>query len=328
MLLMDEVNQYSVVFVVVLLVTRSLVQPAVFVAALYLFLALLQLPRVPVVQAQRVLHPTKVSVVAHRGGGHDAPENTIAAIRQASKNGATGVELDVEFSADGVPILMHDKTVDRTTDGSGPLSQMRFSELRQLDAVAKHRLRDKFVGERIPTLQEAVEECIRLRLTIYFDVKGQPDQAIAAFRELYRKHPVLYNSSIICSFEPKLLYWMRQSDPHVVTALIHRPWSLSQCVDAHYFDSLWKYRWMTLVMDVVLDCAPQSVVWRLCGISAFLIHKDFVSLNFVQHWAERGVEVVVWTVNTNVEKSFYQEVLQVNYITDSLVEDCSPTECS
>lgn len=51
------------------------------------------------------------------------------------------MELDLEFSADGVPILMHDETVDRTTNGSGPLSQMRLSELDKLDAAAKHRLR-------------------------------------------------------------------------------------------------------------------------------------------------------------------------------------------
>lgn len=60
---------------------------------------------------------------------------------QAGKNGATGVELDLEFSADGVPILMHDETVDRTTNGSGPLSQLKFSELLKLNAAAKHRLR-------------------------------------------------------------------------------------------------------------------------------------------------------------------------------------------
>ncbi|MEQ2213090.1 Glycerophosphocholine phosphodiesterase, partial [Xenoophorus captivus] len=94
----------------------------------------------------------------------------------ASRNGATGVELDLEFSADGIPILMHDDTVDRTTNGSGPLSMMSFSELRRLDAAAKHRFRSKFVDEKIPTLEEAVKECIKLQLTIYFDVKGHPDE--------------------------------------------------------------------------------------------------------------------------------------------------------
>ncbi|XP_040001573.1 glycerophosphodiester phosphodiesterase 1 [Xiphias gladius] len=327
----DDVTLYSVVFVVVLLGTRSPVWTTVLTASLYLFLALFRFPQVPASRAQQVLHPAvgaagsgKVSVVAHRGGGYDAPENTIAAIREASKNGATGVELDVEFSADGIPILMHDKTVDQTTNGSGPLSQLTLSDLRKLDAAAKHRLREKFAGEKIPTLEEAVEECIKLQLTIYFDVKGHPDEAAAALKELYKKHPVLYNSSIICSFEPKVIYRMRQSDPEVVTALTHRPWSLSRFGDgAPRFSSLWRHHWMTL-MDIVLDLAHHHVLWKLCGISAFLIQKNFVSPDYVQYWAQRGVDVVAWTVNTKVEKDYYQELLQVNYITDSLVEDCEP----
>lgn len=76
----------------------------------------------------------------------DNPVSTISytsVLHQASKNGATGVELDLEFSADKIPILMHDETLDRTTNGSGPLSQMAFSELQKLDAAAKHRLRSE-----------------------------------------------------------------------------------------------------------------------------------------------------------------------------------------
>lgn len=65
----------------------------------------------------------------------------VVVLLQASKNGATGVELDLEFSADGVPILMHDETVDRTTNGSGSLRRMKWTKLAQLDAAAKHRLR-------------------------------------------------------------------------------------------------------------------------------------------------------------------------------------------
>ncbi|XP_035516146.1 glycerophosphodiester phosphodiesterase 1 [Morone saxatilis] len=327
----DEVVLYSVVFVAVLLGTRSPLWTTALTASLYLFMVMFRFPQVPTSRARQVLHPEKgaagsgkVSVVAHRGGGHDAPENTLAAIREASKNGATGVELDLEFSADGVPVLMHDETVDRTTNASGPLSQFRMSELAKLDAAAKHRLRDKFAGEKIPTLEEAVEECIKLQLTIYFDVKGHPDEAAAALKELYKRHPVLYNSSIVCSFEPKVIYRMRQSDPDVVTALTHRPWSLSRLGDGEpRFSSLWKHNWLTL-MDFMLDWAHHHVLWKLCGISAFLIQKNFVSPDYVQYWTQRGVDVVAWTVNTNVEKEYYQELLHVNYITDSLVEDCEP----
>lgn len=123
------------------------------------------------------------------------------------------MELDLSFTADGVPVLMHDETVDRTTNGSGPVSKLHFVQLRKLDAAARHRLkyvcvykirctwwkvyltftsqtflwlwlivwRDKFIGEKVPALQEAVEECIRHQLTIFFDVKGQPDKVLNMF---------------------------------------------------------------------------------------------------------------------------------------------------
>lgn len=327
----DEVTLYTVVFVLVLLVTRSPVWTAVVTAHLYLFLAVFRFQQLPASRARQVLYPTrgaagsgKVSVIAHRGGGHDAPENTIAAIREASKNGASAVELDLEFTADGVPILMHDETVDRTTNGTGPLSKMTFSQLSRLDAAAKHRLRNKFAGEKIPTLEEAVVECMDRQLIIYFDVKGHPDEAAAALSKLYHKYPALYNRSIVCSFEPKVIYRMRQSDPEVLTALTHRPWSMSRLGDGSLrFSSMWKHNWMTF-MDIALDWAHHHVLWKLCGISAFLVQKSFVSPAYIEYWAQRGVEVVSWTVNTRVEKEYYQELLRVNYITDSLLEDCDP----
>lgn len=90
----DEVTMYSVVFVVVLLGTRNPLWTTVLTASLYLFLAMFRFPQVPSSRVRQVLHPTKgtmdsvkVSVVAHRGGAHDAPENTIAAIREVRGEG-------------------------------------------------------------------------------------------------------------------------------------------------------------------------------------------------------------------------------------------------
>ncbi|XP_026871211.2 glycerophosphodiester phosphodiesterase 1 [Electrophorus electricus] len=326
----DGIACLSAVFFVVLLGTRRPVWSSGITLSIYLFLASFRFPPLPADRSRQVLRPVSklaaggVSVVAHRAGGHDAPENTIAAIRAASANGATGVELDLEFTADGIPILMHDETVDRTTNGSGPLSKLHFAEIGKLDAAAKHRLSDRFRGEKVPTLQEAVEECIKHQLIIYFDVKSHPDEAAAALKHLYQKHPVLYNSSVVCSFEPKVIYRMRQADPEVVTALTHRPWSLSRFGDGSpRFPSSWKHQWMQL-LDVLLDWAHHHLLWNLCGVSAFLLQKNYIAPDTVQYWAERGVDVVAWTVNTAVEKRYYEQLLNINYITDSLTEDCEP----
>lgn len=67
--------------------------------------------------------------------------NLVDVFVKAAKNGATGVELDIEFTSDGVPVLMHDNTVDRTTDGSGRLCDLTFEQVRKLNPAANHRLR-------------------------------------------------------------------------------------------------------------------------------------------------------------------------------------------
>ncbi|KAM9222943.1 glycerophosphodiester phosphodiesterase 1 [Leptosomus discolor] len=308
-----------------LALSRSPALACLLTAAFYLLLHLFSLEPAPPQSAQRVLRPRGAAArIAHRGGAHDAPENTLAAIRQAAENGATGVELDLEFTADGVPILMHDDTVERTTDGSGRLCDLTFDEIRKLNPSAKHRLWSKFQGEKVPTLREAVMESMHHNLTIYFDVKGRANQAVGALKQLYLEFPRLYNSSVVCSFMPDVVYKMRQADRNVVTALTHRPWHLSHFGDGTpRFSSSWKH-YLYMMMDVILDWSLHSFLWRLCGVSGFLIQKNFVSQEYVRQWSSKGIQVVAWTVNTFAEKSYYESVLESSYITDSLVEDCDP----
>ncbi|XP_017668889.1 PREDICTED: glycerophosphodiester phosphodiesterase 1 [Lepidothrix coronata] len=315
----------TALLVVVLALSRSPALACLLPAGLYVALHLLSLEPPAARSAQRVLQPRGTAArVAHRGGAHDAPENTLGAIRQAAENGAAGVEVDVEFTADGVAILMHDDTVERTTDGSGRLCDLTFDEVRKLNASAKHRLRSKFPGEKVPTLREGVVESMRHNLTIYFDVKGHADQAVDALKQLYLEFPQLYDSSIVCSFMPDVVYKMRRADRKVVTALTHRPWHLSHLGDGtRRFRSFWKH-YFYVGMDIILDWSLHSFLWRLCGNSAFLIQKNFVSQDYVSHWSSKGIHVVPWTVNTFAEKSYVENVLECSYITDSLVEDCDP----
>ena len=92
--------------------------------------------------------------IAHQGASAYAPGNTLAAFRLALEMGADGFELDVMLSADGYLVVIHDDTVDHTTDGSGPVRQKTLAELKALDAGIRFDAR--FTGERIPTLQEVL----------------------------------------------------------------------------------------------------------------------------------------------------------------------------
>lgn len=93
-------------------------------------------------------------ICAHRGASDTHPENTLAAFREAIRLGVHMIEFDVALSKDGQLVLMHDTTVDRTTDGNGPVSELTLAELKKLDAGSWKN--NRFKGERIPTLGEAL----------------------------------------------------------------------------------------------------------------------------------------------------------------------------
>jgi glycerophosphoryl diester phosphodiesterase len=113
--------------------------------------------------------PARPLLIAHRGASADAPENTIAAFELALEQGADGLELDVHLSADGHPVVIHDFTLERTTDGAGPVSALRVRELKRLDAGGWHDRR--FQGQRIQTLQEVLER-FRDRTRFWLELKG------------------------------------------------------------------------------------------------------------------------------------------------------------
>jgi len=98
---------------------------------------------------------TRPMIIAHRGFSGHYPENTLRAFKEALKLQADAIELDVRRTQDGTLVVIHDETVDRTTDGSGYVSKLTWDEIKGLDAGIK---KDKeFAGERIPTLDEALE---------------------------------------------------------------------------------------------------------------------------------------------------------------------------
>jgi len=136
-------------------------------------------------------------IFAHRGASANAPENTLAAFKLAIEQGADAIELDVKLSADGIPVVIHDPTVDRTTDGSGTVANLSLSALKELDAGD---------GQKIPTLDEVFELVggqllINVELTNY---KTSNDQLVNKVVEVVKKHN-LADGIIFSSFLPKNL---------------------------------------------------------------------------------------------------------------------------
>jgi glycerophosphoryl diester phosphodiesterase len=113
---------------------------------------------------------TKPIVIAHRGNSCHAPANTIESICQAIELGVDIIELDVQSSRDGVPVLIHNDTLDETTDGKGKVSSLDLTQLKKLDAGSwKDK---KYAGERIPTLMEALEFA-KGKVNLSLDLKSE-----------------------------------------------------------------------------------------------------------------------------------------------------------
>lgn len=160
--------------------------------------------------------------IAHRGAGTLAPENTLAAFRLGASYGYRCFECDVKLSADGVPFLMHDATLERTTNGQGTAGDKAWSELSQIDAGAWHGR--SFAGEPLPTLA-ALARWIRANgFTLDLEIKPTPGaeeatgHAVAlAVRELWAGAEV---PPLLTSFRPEALRAAREGAPELPRGLL------------------------------------------------------------------------------------------------------------
>lgn len=108
-------------------------------------------------------------IIGHRGACAYAPENTLSAIHTAADLGVDWVEFDVKLTSDSVPVLFHDDTLERTTNGSGAMKETSFAELQNLNAGSWFA--DSFADEAVPTLEQAIEACIDRGLGINVELK-------------------------------------------------------------------------------------------------------------------------------------------------------------
>jgi len=154
-------------------------------------------------------------VIAHAACKGHAPENTLAGIRAAIELGADGIEIDVHSTADGVPVLIHDATVDRTTDGQGEVTKMTLAQVKTLDAGAR-QFEGRFAGERIPTLAEVLD-LTRGRVLLVMEVKQLDieEQVLRVVRDLGA-----VNDCVVHSFIPQVVARFRAVEPSMPAALL------------------------------------------------------------------------------------------------------------
>ena len=152
-------------------------------------------------------------VISHAACMGHAPANTLAGIRKAIELGADAIEIDVQTSADGVPILMHDATVDRTTNGTGAVAELTLAQLRTLDAG----------GEPPPTLAEVLA-LTKGNVLLVCEIKqpGIEEDLVRVVREADALGDVM-----AWSFFPNALEGMRRVEPRIPCALLIEPQSLS-----------------------------------------------------------------------------------------------------
>jgi glycerophosphoryl diester phosphodiesterase len=178
-------------------------------------------PPTPLNPAARLYQHTPL-VLAHRGASYDTPENTLAAFRRAREMGADGVELDTLLSRDGVPVVIHNMTLEETTNGVGAVADLDLAMLKTLDAGSHFDV--QFKGEQIPTLDEALEALgpdmiVNVELkTFSWRGDGLEQAALNAIRRQKAA-----NRAIVSSFNPFALRRFRALAPDIPIGYLYAP---------------------------------------------------------------------------------------------------------
>ncbi len=212
------------------------------------------------------------AVFGHRGAAGTQPENTHLGFRQAFAERADGIELDVRCCASGEVVVIHDETVDRTSDGTGRVADLSLSELRRFDFGRK-----KDSGrETIPTLEEVftwlpADKLINVEIK-NDDFRSHGEEAAVA-RLIARFG--LHERCLVSSFNPLVLWRLQQQDTRLALAYLYRP------------QSRWYLRHL-------------PVTWWL-RLRALHPHHTLVTAQRVAQTHRQGLKVNTWTVNDEAD---------------------------
>ncbi len=224
-------------------------------------------------------------VLGHRGASGYAPENTLPAFELGVEQGCHGFEFDVQLTRDGVAAVIHDWTVDRTTNGSGEVRGMDYSDIRSLDAGSWFG--PKFAGARVPRLEELFERLPK-DMTLNVEMKSRPDDR-PGLEELVASLVAKYGAAertIVSSFNHKSLKLLHKIAPQLKKGLLYE--------------------------GVLI--APLSYGGRQgLGLSSLHPCHDYVEPGVVKTVHNSGIKVACWTVNT-AERALELEKMGIDIV--------------
>ncbi|MFN2198000.1 MAG: glycerophosphodiester phosphodiesterase [Anaerolineales bacterium] len=245
--------------------------------------------------------PPRPWVIAHQGGDGLWPGDTLFALQNAEKLGVDVLEMDIHASADGIIVLMHDETVDRTTDGTGLIKEQTFAELQTLDAGydwspddgATYPFRGQ--GIQITSLEEVFQAFPQKRMNI--EIK-QVDPPIAEeFCGLIRQYN-MQERVLVASFHTEAMRAFRQACPEVAT-------SGDQAEITRFF-----------VLNTLFLGGLVSPDYTSVQVPEYSSGLHVLTPHFVRGAHGRGLEVHVWTVNQQEEMARFLDLGVDGIITD------------
>jgi len=221
-------------------------------------------------------------VTAHRGASGLAPENTLASISLAMELGADFCEIDAQETADGKIVLLHDSSLNRTTNSIGKIWKLNFAEIQNADAGSWYS--QDFTGEKIPTLESAIDFVKgRMKLNIELKTNGYQKQLAERVVEIIEKKNFI-NHCILTSFNLQEIKKVKLINPQIKTGLI--------------FSKI-----------------PKENIWNF-EFDLFSIDKKLATRDFIQNAHQAGKEVHVWTVNKERQMKKLLELEVDNIITN------------
>ncbi|MDX5474309.1 MAG: glycerophosphodiester phosphodiesterase [Bacillaceae bacterium] len=176
-------------------------------------------------------------IFGHRGSAGTHPENTMISFQQAFKDGADGIELDVQLSKDGVPVVIHDEKLNRTTDGKGFVKDFTVDELKEFNAV--YKFKDEFTCSEIPTLVEVLDWVKDTDILINIELKngvisykGMEEKVVELVRQYKLEKRVIFSS-----FNHYSIVLLKKIAPEIERAVLYmeglyKPWEYAKWVGA------------------------------------------------------------------------------------------------